>query len=76
MKCCEKEMHNNEDNYHCNICGKRVYRLKKPKICPECGTVLYDNGITCIVLNVDSENIFKFYLATSDYWWCFCIYHI
>ncbi len=44
MKCCGKEMYNNEDNYHCNICGKRVYKLKKPKICPECGTVLYDNG--------------------------------
>ena len=42
MECCGKEMYDNKDNYHCNICGKRIY--KKPQACPYCKTTLYDNG--------------------------------
>lgn len=38
MKCCEKEMINNTDNYHCRICGKRI-----PKICPVCKSEVYIN---------------------------------
>ncbi len=43
MKCCGKEMYNNETNYHCSICGKRI---NKPfsKACPKCGKIMYNNG--------------------------------
>lgn len=44
MKCCGKNMYDNEKNYHCNICGKRI-----PKICPVCGKKLYinENNVHC-----------------------------
>lgn len=46
MKCCGKEMFDNRDNYHCNICGKRIYKQRKPSICPKCKSSLnlFDNG--------------------------------
>ena len=36
MMCCGMKMYDNPDNYHCAICGKRVYKKKVPKICPIC----------------------------------------
>lgn len=44
MKCCGKYMYDNGNNYHCNICGRRIYKRQKPKICPRCKSSLYDNG--------------------------------
>lgn len=44
MKCCGKEMFDNINNFHCNICGKRIFKKKKRTICPKCKSGLYDNG--------------------------------
>ena len=44
MKCCGKEMFDNINNFHCNICGKRIFKKKKRIICPKCKSGLYDNG--------------------------------
>ncbi len=43
MECCGKKMYDNGDNFHCNICGKRIYK-KKRSICPKCKSGLNDNG--------------------------------
>lgn len=44
MKCCGKEMYNNETNYRCAVCGRRVQKAVKSSKCPRCERKLYDNG--------------------------------
>lgn len=46
MQCCGKKMFENVDNFHCNICGKRVYKSREAITgkCPICKSDLYINA--------------------------------
>ncbi len=44
MICCGKEMYDNGNNYHCSICGNRIYKSIKPTKCPRCHSRIYNNG--------------------------------
>ena len=44
MQCCGKDMYDNGNNYHCAVCGNRIYKTTKPVTCPVCKSKLYDNG--------------------------------
>ena len=43
MKCCGKEMYNNKNDYHCSVCGKRIFKGVIPSKCPVCNSQLYNN---------------------------------
>lgn len=43
MKCCGKEMYDNKNDFHCAVCGRRVYKKKVIEICPICKNSLYTN---------------------------------
>lgn len=49
MKCCGKEMYDNINNFHCAVCGRRIYK-NVLEICPICKNSLYINtdNIHCV----------------------------